>query len=252
MKYFIVVLCTLMLISGAVHAADQTKPVKASLEFKDVDIQKAFETLSGEYQVTILGDTSVKGKVNSNFIAATLDQALDAICAVNKLVWLKAYASPDADGKFSATKLFKQFDELKELEASSVIFVDPKVKSQLIFMPAVGTDTMNAPSSASSAKLKEVYLVRAQPDPAAVKAEKEKAEQEKQQSAQQQAANQAAITPPSDPVAAADHVWNYFNQMSDDQRRQVMRELGQRMWNNLPPEQQERMRERWGRGNGGN
>ena len=60
------------LLVGAVYAADepvqtppvQPAPTKVSLSFSDADAAQALLELSQKAQVTVLGDGSVKGKVN--------------------------------------------------------------------------------------------------------------------------------------------------------------------------------------------
>jgi Spy/CpxP family protein refolding chaperone len=58
------------------------------------------------------------------------------------------------------------------------------------------------------------------------------------------------MVPPADPRAAAQELWGYFSQIDPQQRRDVMREIGHMMYENMTPEQREAMHQRWGDGRG--
>jgi len=232
MRYAIVVSLMLLLVGGA-YAAEQSGPNTVSLQVNDVDIGEALAALSQQAQVSILGDSTVKGKVTCNLNNVSLEQALDTLCKMNKLVWLKAYA----DGSPSASSLFKLFDALKELGGSALICEDPTTQCRTIFVPSAEPASVDASAVVSGLKLKAVYLVRAEPDAAAKEAEK---------AAQQGPTPPALLTPPADVQAAAQNVWNYFGQMPMEQQFQVMRELRQMMYQNLTPEQMQNMRSMFG------
>jgi len=238
MRYAIVVSLMLLLVGGA-YAAEQSGPNTISLQVNDVDIGEALAGLSQQAQVSILGDSTVKGKVTCNLKNLPLEQALDTLCKMNKLVWLKAYASVPAGGSPSASSLFKLFDALKELGGSALICEDPTTQSRTIFVPSAEPASVDASAVVSGLKLKAVYLVRAEPDPAAKEAEK---------AAQQRPSAPALLTPPADVTAAAQNVWNYFGQMPMDQQFQVMHELRHMMFQNLTPEQMQNMRNMFGDG----
>ena len=139
------------------------------------------------------------------------------------------------DEKLGAGKLFELLDALKELGGSALIYEDPSTKGQTVFVPGAGGDPMDASALASTLKLKQVYLVRAAPDPAAKKQ-----------------AEAATVLPPvsGDPRVAAEQMYNYFGQMPMQQQFEAMRELGRMIWQSMTPEEMEamraRFRDRWG------
>lgn len=230
MRHAIVLGLVLLLASCAFG---QTQPNTLTLQLNGVDITQALTAISEKAQVTILGDTTVKGTVNCNLSNITLEQALDTICKMNKLVWMKAYTSANPNDKANATKLFNLFDALKELGGSSLICVDPATQSQTIYVPGATNESVDTDSVASGLKLKPVYLIRAEPDPAAIAAAKEKEKQ----------AQQAGLNgnPPADSKVAAQQVWGYFTRMPMDQQFQAMHELRNMMFNNLTPEQRHQL-----------
>lgn len=241
---YVIILSLLVLLVGAVQAADQAPPAKISIQLADLDVEQAFTNLSQMSQLMILGDSTVKGKVNCNLSDVTAEQALDTICKMNNLEWLKIYANPNKAEKLTASKLFEMLDTLKQLSGSALISEDATAQTQTVFIPGAKQGTVDVTSIATSQSLKPIYLVRAVPDPAAIAAEKEKQAQ--------LAKNLGTVVPPADPKAAAQQVWGYFNQMPMQQTFQVMHELRQMMFQNMTPEQMQAMRDSFGnRGSGG-
>ncbi len=227
MRYLILA-CVLVLMSGAAYAAEQEAAPTISLQLSEADITEALASVSQQGRVSILGDATVKGKVSCGLSGLTVEQALDTICKVNKLQWVKAYVRTDE--KLGAGKLFELLDALKELGGAVLICEDPSSKGQTVFVPSAGGDPMDASALASTLKLKQVYLVRAEPDPAA----------EKQ-------SEPATVLPPvsGDPRVAAEQVHNYFGQMPLQQQFEAMRELGRMIWQSMTPEEMEAMRARF-------
>lgn len=241
---YVIILSLLVLLVGAVQAAEQAPPAKISIQLADLDVEQAFTNLSQMSQLMILGDSTVKGKVNCNLSDVTAEQALDTICKMNNLEWLKIYANPNKAEKLTASKLFGLLDSLKELGGAALICEDATAQTQTVFIPGAKSGSVDSASIATSQSLKPVYLVRAIPDPVAIASEKEKQAQ--------LAKNLGAQVPPADAKAAAQQVWGYFSQMPMDQTFQVMRELRQMMFQNMTPEQMQAMRDSFGnRGPGG-
>ena len=241
MRYVIILSLVVMLV-GAVQAADQVQPVKISLQLADLDITQAFSKLSETSQITILGDSTVKGKVNCSMSDVTAEQALDIICKTNKLEWLKTYANPNGAEKLGASKLFGLLESLKELGGAALICDDATAQTQTVFIPSAKPGSVDITSIASGLSLKPIYLVRAVPDPAAIAAEKQKA-------ADQQQANAML---PVDPKAASQQLWGYFSQMQPEQSFQVMHELNHMIFQNMTQEQRQALHDRFGnRGPGG-
>lgn len=238
---FLMILGMVCLLVSAVCAADQpapaaaAAPTKVSLQFEDVDAGQALITLSQKAQVTILGDVTVKGKVNCGLNDVTTEQALDTICKTNGLEWYKAYIGTVPNEKPNAAKILALLDALKALGNNALICQGP-AQQQTAFVPVAEPGTVDLAPMAETLKLKPVYVVRAVPkpiDPAAAKA----------------AAN-ALGKPANDATAAANQLWGYFSQMPVQQQYQVMHEIGNMMRNNMTPEQQDQMRQMW-RQNGG-
>jgi len=232
------------LLISAVCAADQqaASPAKVSLQFDNVDASEALVSLAQKAQVTVLGDASVKGKVNCGLNDVTVDQALDAICKTNKLEWYKAYVDAPAQGeKLDVAKIFTLLDALKALGKASLVCQDPSKQQETVFISGAKVGAVNAAPMSEALNLKPVYLVRAIPQPAPPA------------DAAKQTPSQLGV-PPADVMGAATQVWDYFSQMPADKQFQVMREVGRMMWQNMSPEQLDRMREmmRGGRGDGGN
>jgi len=228
MRYLILA-CVLLLMSGAAYAAEQEAAPTVSLQLSEADISEALASVSQQGQVSILGDATVKGKVSCGLSGLTVGQALDTICKVNKLQWVKAYVRTDE--KLGAGKLFELLDALKELGGSALIYEDPSAKGQTVFVPGAGGDPVDTSTLVSTLKLKQVYLVRAEPVP---EAETPKA-----------APQPTQIAPPADPRVAAEQVWGYFGQMPMQQQFEAMRELGRMIWQSMTPEQMEAMRARF-------
>jgi len=224
MRHLIFTLTLGLLIVSSL-AAQQAQPATVSLQLNDTDIAQAFTTLSQQGNVTILGDSSVKGKITCSLSGVSAEEALDTLCKMNKLEWYKTYASPGMDEKLSASKLFTLLEAIKALGGLPVICEDPKTKTQTVYIPSASpADTT---SIASGLKLKQIYLVRAIPDPKVVTADK-----------------QTAALPnatPSDAKNAADQVWNYFNQMPLNMQVDAMHELRNKFYASMTPEQRQQM-----------
>ena len=234
-----ITLCLLLFAAGAV-LAQAPAPAKISLSLADADVTQALTTLSEKAQVSILGDSTVKGKVSCSLSEVTAEEALDTICKMNKLEWVRAYASPGTDEKLSAGKLFKLLDALKELGTSSLVCRNPNTGSDTIFVPGAESGTVDAAGVAAGLKLKAVYMVRAVPDPAAAQAERDRLR------ASRQAQQPAQTVVPPDVQAAATQMWNSFGQMPMDQRFQVMHEMRQMMYDSLTPEERQSLWQRFG------
>lgn len=225
-------LIILTLLVGIAQAADE-QPATISLAFRDADISEALTVISQKGGVTLLGDSSVKGKVNCSLSDVTVDQAVDTVCKINKLEWMKACASPDPEGKLSATELFKLLDAIRELGTSSLVYVDRESQASTIFVPNAKPGSVELSAVTESLKLKPIYLVRAEVGPAAAA----KGTQKPQTAVTMQA-------PPADTRAAADELWGYFSQMPSEQRFEVMYEIGRMLKDNMTPEQREEMMQR--------
>jgi len=238
MMRFLMILGVVCLLVSAVCAAEQPAPApaaapaptKVSLQFEDVDAGQALMTLSQKAQVTILGDATVKGKVNCGLNDVTTEQALDTICKTNNLEWYKAYINTPPNEKPNAAKILALLDALKALGNSALICQGP-AQQQTAFVPVAEPGTIDLAPMADTLKLKPVYLVRAVPKPIDPNAAK--------------AAASALGQPASDAVAAANQLWGYFSQMPVQQQYQVMHEIGNMMRNNMTPEQQDQMRQQW-------
>ena len=241
-------LSLIMLFAVMAVAADQAPTV--TLQYTDADILDALASISQQAQVSVVADATVKGKVSCGLTGMAVADALDVICKPNKLEWYKAYAGVGAE-KPSASKLFKLMDALKDLGSSALICEDPKNQAQTIFVPSA-TGSVDNSAIASQLKLKEVYMIRAIPDLAAIAAAKAKANQN----------TGLASAPPSDPQQAAQQAMNWFGQMPQQQAMEAMHDLRQMVFDSMTPEQRQayfaQMRQngggRGGRGgpNGGN
>lgn len=230
-----------LLLSGACWAQGTAQPATVSLQLSDVDITEALTTLSQQGGMAIVGDATVKGKVSCSLSGVSAEDALDTLCKMNKLEWYKTYASPDSDQKISASKLFTLLDALKDLGGAAVICEDPKTQTRTVFVPSAGADSVDASALASGLKLKEIYLVRAIPDPEKIKADKAKA--------QQTGAGLGA--PPSDPAAAAGQLYNYFAQMPTQQQFETMDQVRHMMFDNMTPEQRQQLHDMFRQQGGG-
>ena len=101
-------LACLMLVP--VCAAEQpAQPAKVSVSFSDADAGQALIELAQKAQLTVLGDATVKGKVNASLNNVTPEQALDTICRTNNLEWYKAYISVAPNEKPNAQKVLALF-----------------------------------------------------------------------------------------------------------------------------------------------
>lgn len=231
---FLMILGMVCLLVSAVCAADEPAPqpvTKVSLQFEDVDADQALITLSQKAQVTILGDATVKGKVNCGLNDVTAEQALETICKTNNLEWYKAYIGVVPNEKPNAAKILALLDALKALGNTALICQGPSQQVQTAFLPGAQPETVDLVPVAESLKLKPVYVVRAVPKPADPDAEKP--------------TESALGQPASDATAAANQLWGYFSQMPLQQQYQVMHEVQNMIRNNMTPEQQEQMRQMW-------
>jgi hypothetical protein len=135
-------------------------------------------------------------------------------------------------------------DALKELGGSAVICENAAAGTETVFVPGAKAGAVNAGSVAENLNLKPVYLVRAEPDPAA--------EAEKEKEKQNQMANQVTLAAASDPQAAAQNVWNYFSQMPIEQGFQAMEELRRMFFQSMTPDQMRQMHDMYGGQHGNN
>lgn len=237
----LITLCLALLVALPVFAANSGTTGSINVQLTDADIAQALETLSKQANVTILGDSTVKGKVTCNLSGVTVEQALDIFCKMNKLEWRKVYAAADAEGKMSAGSLFKLLDALKELGGSTVIAQDAETRTSTVYVPSAKPDALDASKIATGLKLKEIYLIRAIPEP----------KSDEQTAKKEQAPQPPAALAPGNPQVAAQQIWNYFSQMPLQESMQIMHELGHMIRNNLTPEQRDAIRQMWGaRGDG--
>lgn len=239
MRFFVLSLSLMLFFAGTAFAADQAASV--SLQFTEKDVLEVLGSISQQAQISVVADSTVKGKVSLAVSGVTVADSLDMICKPNKLEWYKAYTRVGAE-KPSASKLFKLMDALKELGGTALICQDPRSKAQTVFVPSAGEASVDNSAIASQLKMKEIYLIRAIPDPVAIQAEKDKAKATQ--------GNNLASAPPADPQVAAQQVWGYFSQMPMQQAFQTMHELGQLMRDNMTPEQRDQMRSYWNRRRG--
>lgn len=220
-KFALVIL--LAFVAGTLSAAE---PAKISVSFSDVDVTQALSEISQKAQISILGDSSVRGKVSCQLNGVTAEQVLDAICKMNKLEWVKAYTSPGADGRVNVSRTFQLLDSLKELGTSSIVFENSATGKDTIFVPGADREKADTAGLTTKLSLRPLYLVRAIPEPA-----------------KEEVATQAQ--PPSafpqDVQVAAQEVWGYIGQMPTEQRWQVMGEMRRMMFESMTPEQREAM-----------
>lgn len=238
----LIVLSLLVFLAAAGQAADQAEPAKINLELADLDVGQALSNLSQMCQITVLADPGLKGRVTCNLSSVTVEQALDIICKTNKLVWVKVYVRPKADGQLSASTLFKLLDSVKELGGSALICEDTKAQSQTIFIPSAQTGSVDASAIAKELKLTTVYLVRTESDPAA----SAKDETEKTDATGPAGVAPLLQIPPSDPREAAGRAWDYFRQMPIEQSVRAVHELQHMLYRNMSPEQREELRRAFG------
>ncbi|MGB9587007.1 MAG: hypothetical protein ACPL7O_02385, partial [Armatimonadota bacterium] len=135
-------LILLFLLASAVFAED-TDSVKVSLDLTTADINDAFTKLSQQAKVSIMGDSTVKGKVTCSLNNVTAEQAIDTICRMNKLVWVKAYVSADPSTKQTPSEVFALLDTLKQLNGTTLVFVDPKTQKQTVFVREAEAGSIN-------------------------------------------------------------------------------------------------------------
>lgn len=236
----------LMLVVTASAYAQTASSGKLSFSVSDVEISKALAALAQKAHVTILPDATVKGKVSCSLDGVTTEQALSTICSSAKLVWIRVYAVPAQDGSISPGELFKQYDALMALKSGAIICEDPKTETQVGVLPGAKPGSLDAAVVASGLKMKQVYLVRIEPEILQkAKAAKDKIEADKQQQ-QQQVLDANAAAQQQDPKFAADQVWNYFSSMSTEQRQQVMGALRQKFMDSMTPEQRQQLLSRFG------
>lgn len=227
-------LACLMLVP--VCAAEQpAQPAKVSVSFSDADAGQALIELAQKAQLTVLGDATVKGKVNASLNNVTPEQALDTICRTNNLEWYKAYISVAPNEKPNAQKVLALIDSLKALGNTTVICQNVAKQQDTVFVPAAVAGSVDIGPVAEALKLKPVYVVRAIPKPV-----------------DPNAANQSALgTPPAEVTAAASQLWNYFSQMAPETQWQVMGQIGRMMRDSMTPEQRQAMYDRWRQERGG-
>lgn len=217
----------LFLLGGAVFAGD-TDSVKVSLDLTTADINDAFTKLSQQAKVSVMGDSTVKGKVTCSLNNVTPEQALDTICKMNKLVWVKAYVSADPSTKQTPSEVFALMDTLKQINGTTLVFVDPKTQKQTVFVREAEPGSIDMTALSSALNLKPVYMVRAEPEQVAKKTDAKDA-------------NTTLTNPPTDPRIAASQVWDYFGKMSSEQRWEVMRQLRDMMFQATTPEERDRL-----------
>lgn len=220
-------LILLFLLASAVFAGN-TDSVKVSLDLTTADINDAFTKLSQQAKVSIMGDSTVKGKVTCSLNNVTPEQALDIICKMNKLVWVKAYVSADPSVKQTPSEVFALMDTLKQLNGTTVVFEDPKSQKQTMFVREAEAGSIDMTALSGALNLKPVYMVRAEPEQVAKKTDAKNGDTN-------------LTNPPTDPRIAASQVWDYFGKMSSEQRWEVMRQLRDLMFKTLTPEERDRL-----------
>ena len=228
-----------MLATGLAYAADQAATV--SLQYTDADVIDVLSSISQQAQIAVVADSTVKGKVSCGLTGMAVADALDIICKPNKLEWHKTYTGVGAE-RPSASKLFKLMDALKDLGGTALICEDRASKAQTVFMPNAGEGSIDKSSIATQLKLKEVYLIRAIPDRAAIQADKAKS----------QPGGNLAAAPSADVQQAAEQVWDYFAQMPQQQAFDTMHELRRKFFDSMSDDQRrdyfKQMKDRWSTG----
>lgn len=239
MRYLLII-CLILLTFGAALAQQGVAP-SVSLNLSDADILDAFKTLSQQANVSILGDSTVSGKVTCSLSGLTVDQAMDVVCKMNKLQWYKTYAGTGTGETLSADKLLKIVDALGQIAGASVICTDPEKKTQTVFIPDAAT--VDTSALVTSLKLKEVYVVRAIPEPTSEPAKPEEKTKDKTKTkadtgSKGKTSKDDLKNPPlSDPNAAAQDAWDYVKQLPLDQQYQVVSQLRRDFNKSLSPQQ---------------
>ena len=226
------------LLTCAVFAADEpaqsAQGTKVIIQFEDVDAADALVALSQKAQITILGDATVKGKVSGNFInEVPIEDVLNTICKPNNLEWYSARISIAPNERPNAQRILALIDALKGLGNTSLIVQNPLKKQDTVFIAAAEAGSVDFGPLSDSLKLRPIYVVRAVPQPVGPNAPQAS----------------ALGQPPAEVSAAASQVWNYFSQMQPQTQMQVMRELGRMVFQNIPREQMDQMREQWRQNN---
>ena len=227
---FALIICLFVFMVGAAFAQQSATP-QVSLNLSDAGVLQAFESLSKQANVSILGDSTVSGKVTCDLSGLTVDQALDIVCKTNKLQWYKTYAGAGAGETLSADKLLKIVDALGRIGGASVICTDPQKKTQTVFIPdAASVDTS---ALVTGLKLKEVYVVRAIPE----KKEDPAKPEDKPKSKGKPSKGDLKDPSLSDPKAATKEAWDYVKQLPLDQQYQVVSQLRRDFLKTLSPQQ---------------
>ena len=224
----IMFLLAMILLAATSLAAQQTQPVTVTLNLSDTDVTEALTSISKQANVSVFGDSTVKGKITCSLSGVTAEEALDTICKMNKLEWYKTYANPGTDEKLTATKLFTLLEALKQLGGMPVVCEDPKTKTQTVYVTGAA-GSVNTSGITTDLKLKQIYLVRAIPDPAVAS------------NAQTTAALPNAAA--SDAKNAADQIYSYFSQMPLNMQVEAMHELRHKFYDSMTDEQRQQMRD---------
>jgi hypothetical protein len=227
-KFFAVVFAFILANFGLVACQES---YKVSLDLMSADITEALTKLSQQANVSIMGDSTVKGKVTCNLNDVTLEQALDTICKMNKLTWVKVYVSADVLAKQSPSEIFGLLDALRQLSTSALICEDPQAQKQVVFVPDASINSIDVSTISKSLNLKPVYLLRAELEVQSTKTE-------------QKNSTSGLTVPPADPRVAASQLWNYFSQIPVEQRWEVMRHLRDMLFQYTTPEERERFFDR--------
>ncbi len=229
----------LLLLLANISLAQQSAPA-VSLNLDNADIVQALESLSKQANVSILGDSTVSGKVTCSLSGLSVDQALDAVCKMNKLQWYRTYAAPDE--KLSADKLLKVMDALREIQGAPVICTDPEKKTRTIFIPDAGS--VDTSALVAGLKLKEVYVVRATPAPKQVGTTTDKKTGKvvtgsRDGSSQDDAVSHAMQ---GDTKGAGDSLWDTVRQMPMNEQYQAVKRLNNDFWKSLTPQQRKQLK----------
>jgi len=149
MKGLAVVFLLVFVAGCAAGAAEQAK---ITIDARNMPIKDLVADLSRQSGAAIVLDPKVQATVSLSLSDADLNQALDAICKLNKLVWKKLQFAKPADETVKLDQIKSAMVALASMPMVALAVEDPSAKTAAVF-------AKNLPSSpdTSAMKLPEGY-----------------------------------------------------------------------------------------------
>jgi hypothetical protein len=247
MKATFLVSLLLGLTASLAMAAPDSTPLlekKVSINVTEVALADAVKPISEKVGVPILVDPAIQDKVTATLQDLPLSRVLTTLCASKKWSWRVHYL-PENPSLEQASAVS---GAISDFRLGNAIVTDPATNRTIVVMSNSAPEQGRVSEIADAMGLKPVIVISVPRQRNANRVESRfgrPSQQGQNNQGPNQNQNQNMMQNQASPEiqSAAQQVMGIFQNMSPDQQRQLMREVGRQMFQNMTPEQREQMRQ---------